>query len=104
MPPPTTRRPTTSIAIATDPRCGTWTENSDSVCTPRLPSAFITTTLYLPSRTFQSIAALLPLDLATQNDCVAGGLGFAVPSTRVLSSDHGSISKSFTRSTCAPAR
>src|SRR4051812_37416755 len=49
------------------------------------------------------MAALLPLDLATQNDCVAGGFGFAVASTRGLSGDHGSAPKSVTRSICAQA-
>src|SRR3954447_24420975 len=85
-------------------RCGILTPNSDIVATPRLPSAFITTTRQLPSRTFQSSAAVLPADFATQNDWVAGGLGLAVPWRADLSRFHGSTEKSCTVSIGAPAR
>src|SRR3954470_5538748 len=50
------------------------------------------------------MAAVLPVDFATQNDWVAGGLGLAVPSRSVLSRLHGSTAKSFTLSIGAPAR
>src|SRR2546423_9509051 len=50
------------------------------------------------------MGGVLPADFATQNDWVAGGFGFAVPSRRVLSRLHGSTSKSLTLSIGAPAR
>src|SRR4051812_50166088 len=79
MPPARATIPAIRAIRAIVARCGILTSNSDIVATPRLPSAFITTTRQLPSRTFQSSAAVLPADSATQNDWVAGGLGLAVP-------------------------
>src|SRR3954469_21686975 len=104
MPPARAPIPAIRAIRAIVARCGILTPNSDIVATPRLPSAFITTTRQLPSRTFQSIAALLPDDRATQNDWAAGGFGVAVPGRALLSMLQGSIEKSRTRSIGAPAR
>jgi hypothetical protein len=48
--------------------------------TPRLPSAFITTTVQDPSRTGQtSVRVPVPTLEATQNDCWAGTVADAPP-------------------------